>query len=88
MALPTKTDLQKLDQSFFGEPYVQVASKSGVELDGLDYSFFGEPFWGAEEGGTPPEPPTGAVKIMPSLSAVALGNAVRISAVKKVGLLC
>ena len=53
MALPTKTDLQKLDQSFFGEPYVQVASKSGVELDGLDYSFFGEPFWGAEEGGTP-----------------------------------
>jgi hypothetical protein len=31
-------------------------------------------------------PPTGAVKIMPSLSAVALGNAVRISAVRKVGL--
>jgi len=53
MALPTKSDLQKLDYSFFGEPYVQVASKSGVELDGLDYSFFGEPFWGAEEGGTP-----------------------------------
>ncbi|HOR79239.1 MAG TPA: hypothetical protein PKZ40_07210, partial [Anaerolineaceae bacterium] len=53
MALPTKTDLQTLDYSFFGEPYVQVASKSGVELDGLDYSFFGEPFWGTEDAAAP-----------------------------------
>ena len=59
MAIPTKTDLQKMDYSFFGEPYVQVGSKSGVELDGLDYSFFGEPFWGAEDGAEPPEPPAG-----------------------------
>ena len=62
MALPTKSDLQKLDYSFFGEPYVQVASKSGIELDGLDYSFFGEPFWGVEDGAAPPEPPSGIPK--------------------------
>jgi len=34
------------------------------------------------------EASTGAVRIEPSLSAIALGNAVRISAVRKVGLLC
>ena len=62
MAIPTKTNLQTMDYSFFGEPYVQVASKSGVELDGLDYSYFGVPFWGAEDGSEPPEPPAGIPK--------------------------
>ncbi len=55
MALPTKTDLQTLDYSFFGEPYIQVASKSGIELDGLDYSFFGEPYWGLGVSGGGPQ---------------------------------
>ena len=59
MTIPTKTNLQTMDYSSFGEPYVQVGSKSGVEFDGLDYSFFGEPFWGAEDGA---EPPTGIPK--------------------------
>jgi hypothetical protein len=86
MTLPTKTNLETMDYSYGGVPFVSVATKAGIDLDTLDYSYAGVPFWGAEEGGTPPEPPTGAVKIMPSLSAVALGNAVRISAVRKVGL--
>jgi len=88
MALPTQDDLKKLDYNYFGQPFCWMSLKTTLDTDTLDYQYFGHPFWGAEEGGTPPEPPTGAVKIMPSLSAVALGNAVRISAVKKVGLLC
>ena len=48
MATPTKTDLQTLDYSYFGQPYVQVAAKSGIDLDTLDYSYFGQPFFGAE----------------------------------------
>ena len=55
MATPTKIDLQTLDYSYFGQPYVQVATKSGIDLDTLDYSYFGQPFWGTEEaGGDPP----------------------------------
>ena len=49
MAIPNKTNLQTMDYSYMGVPYVQVASKSGIDLDGLDYSFFGQPFYGAEE---------------------------------------
>jgi len=86
MALPTQDDLKTLDYQYFGQPFCWLSLKTTLDTDTLDYQYFGHPFWGAEEGGTPPEPPTGAVKIMPSLSAVALGNAVRISAVRKVGL--
>ena len=54
MATPTKTDLQTLDYSYFGQPYVQVAAKSGIDLDALDYSHFGQPFFGTEAGGGDP----------------------------------
>ena len=54
MATPTKTDLQTLDYSYFGQPYVQVAAKSGIDLDTLDYSYFGQPFFGTEAGGGDP----------------------------------
>jgi hypothetical protein len=78
MAIPTKTDLQKLDYSCFGEPYVQVGSKSGVELDGLEYSFFGEPFWGVGvDGGA-----SDSVKILPNLSAVKVCAGIDASAVR------
>ena len=86
MALPTKTNLETMDYSYGGVPFVSVATKAGIALDTLDYSYAGVPFWAVMPSGEEPPPPTGAVKIMPSLSAVALGNAVRISAVRKVGL--
>lgn len=50
MATPTKTDLQTLDYSYFGQPYVQVAAKPGIDLDTLDYSYFGVPFVGTSVG--------------------------------------
>ena len=84
MTLPTKTNLETMDYSYGGVPFVSVATKAGIDLDTLDYSYAGVPYWCISGGA--PTPPTGAVRIMPSLSAVALGNAVRISAVRKVGL--
>lgn len=84
MSLPTKSDLQTMDWSFRGQPFVRVPANDSIDTDTLDWSFRGQPYWCISgEGG---EPPTGAVRIEPSLSAVALGNAVRISAVRKVGL--
>ena len=59
MALPTKTNLETMDYSYGGVPFVSVATKSGIDLDTMDYSFGGVPFWGAEVsegGGTDPEP--------------------------------
>jgi hypothetical protein len=44
MAKPTRSDIITMDYSYFGEPFVQVAAKSGIDTDGLDYSYFGEPF--------------------------------------------
>ena len=84
MALPTQDDLKKLDYQYFGQPFCWMSLKTTLDTDTLDYNFFGQPYWCISGGA--PTPPTGAVRIMPSLSAVALGNAVRISAVRKVGL--
>ena len=86
MALPTQDDLKKLDYNYFGQPFCWLSLKSTLDTDTLDYQYFGQPFWAVMPSGEEPPPPTGAVRIMPSLSAVALGNAVRISAVRKVGL--
>jgi len=87
MSLPTKSDLQTMDWSYKGQPFVRVPANANIDTDTLDWSYRGQPYWCiAGEGGEPPTPPTGSVRIMPSLSAIALGNSVRISAVKKVGL--
>ena len=74
MAIPNKTNLQTLDYSYMGAPYIQVASKSGIDLDGLDYSYCGQPFWGAEVTTTP----SGAVRVSPTLGSVKLFNSVGI----------
>ena len=55
MALPTKTDLQTMDYSYGGVPFVSVATKAGIDLDTLDYSYAGVPFWGVEDGAAPPQ---------------------------------
>lgn len=82
MALPNRTALLTLDYSYFGQPYVQVATKSGIDLDGLDYSYFGQPFWGAEVATTL----SGAVKISPVIGAVKLFNSVGIQPIGRLGL--
>ena len=41
MALPTKTDVQTMDYSYGGVPFVSVAAKAGIDLDTLDYSYWG-----------------------------------------------
>ena len=51
MTLPTKTDLQTMDYSYGGVPFVSVATKAGIDLDTLDYSYAGVPFWGLEVNG-------------------------------------
>lgn len=48
MALPTRTQIVTMDYAFNGEPFVQVAAKSGIDLDGIDYAYQAEPFWGLE----------------------------------------
>ena len=60
MALPTKTDLQTMDYSYGGVPFVSVATKAGIDLDTLDYSYAGVPFWGLEVSG-------GGAKLHPHL---------------------
>jgi len=44
MALPTKTDLQKMDYAFQGQPFVDVPSKDSINLATMDYAFKGKPF--------------------------------------------
>lgn len=44
MALPTKTDLVKMDISQYGEPFVHVPAKSTIETKTMDISYNGEPF--------------------------------------------
>jgi len=51
MALPTKTNLETMDYSYGGVPFVSVATKAGIDLDTLDYSYAGVPFWGLEVSG-------------------------------------
>ena len=55
MALPTKTNLETMDYSYGGVPFVSVAAKSGIDLDTLDYSYAGVPFWGLEVSGGGPQ---------------------------------
>ena len=62
MALPTQDDLKTLDYQYFGQPFCWLSLKTTLDTDTLDYQYFGHPFWGAEEGGTPPEPPSGIPK--------------------------
>ena len=70
MALPTKTNLETLDYSYGGVPFVSVAAKAGINSNTLDYSYGGIPFWGVEAGGTPEPPVLGSVTILPNLFAV------------------
>ena len=59
MSLPTRDNLLTTDYSHMGQPFVQVTSKTGIDLNTMDYSYLGQPFWtvpmagGGEEEGIP-----------------------------------
>lgn len=57
MSLPTHNNLLTMDFSYMGQPFVQVAAKSGIDLNTLDYSHMGEPFWAISSDYVPPDPP-------------------------------
>jgi hypothetical protein len=44
MALPTSTDLKKMDYAFQGQPFVDVPGKDSIDLATMDYAFQGQPF--------------------------------------------
>lgn len=44
MALVNKSELQKMDYLFQGEPFVNVPAKTGIDTFTMDYLFNGEPF--------------------------------------------
>ena len=59
MSLPTKSDLQTMDWSFRGQPFVRVPANDSIDTDTLDWSFRGQPYWCISgEGGEPPQPPS------------------------------
>lgn len=54
MALPTKSDLQKMDYAFQGQPFVNVPAKDSIILTGMNYAFQGQPFVIGFEEEAPP----------------------------------
>lgn len=55
MSLPTRDNITTIDYSKDGSPWVNVTSKSGIDVDGLDWSKNGEPWWGLEVSLLPTE---------------------------------
>jgi hypothetical protein len=49
MPLPNKSDLQKLDIAYLGQPFVQVEAKS-LDTKTLDVAYLGQPFVGVTSG--------------------------------------
>jgi hypothetical protein len=56
MALPTKSDLETMDYSFNGEPFVDVPGNSSIDLMTMDWSYLGEPFVRNGAGGVTASP--------------------------------
>ena len=55
MALPSSTDLQLLNTSWLGKPFVQVEAKALYTVE-LDVSWLGKPFVGASGAVAPTYP--------------------------------
>lgn len=49
MAAPTKSEVESMDFSQNGGPWVFVASNSTVDTNTMDYSFDGGPWWGVND---------------------------------------
>jgi hypothetical protein len=54
MAIPNKTDLQTMDFSYLGEPFVDVPANVAIVTTTMDYSYLGEPFVTNPFGGSTP----------------------------------
>jgi len=44
MSLPTSTDLETMDYSYQGQPFVDVPARSDIDTTTMDYSYQGQPF--------------------------------------------
>jgi len=53
MALPNKTDLQTMDYSYQGQPFVNVPAKSSIDLTTMDHSYQAQPFVGNPAASSP-----------------------------------
>lgn len=54
MALPVKSDLEKMDYSYQGQPFVNVPGKSSIDLTTMDYVYQAQPFVSNPLGEAPP----------------------------------
>lgn len=53
MALPVKSDLEKMDYSYLGQPFVNVPAKSSIDLTTMDYAYQAQPFVGNPAASSP-----------------------------------
>jgi len=44
MVLPQKEDIQNLDWTYMGKPFMQTQGKDTVETQNLDWTYMGKPF--------------------------------------------
>ena len=58
MALPNKTNLETMDYSYSGLPFVDVPAKSTIDTSTMDYSYGGLPFVTNPANGATPSGPT------------------------------
>ena len=54
MALPIKSDVETMDYSYQGQPFVDIPGRSDVDTTTMDYSWLGQPFVTNPFGGTTP----------------------------------
>ena len=50
MALPNKADLETMDYSFKGQPFIEVPAKGGIDLETMDYVYQATSFVGGIAG--------------------------------------
>ncbi len=44
MSLPTSTDLQTMDYSYSGTPFVDIPANSSIDTQTMDWSYAGQPY--------------------------------------------
>lgn len=83
MALPTKSDVSTMKFSRNGSPWVNVVSKSSIDLGAMAFSLDGSPWFGAEDGGAPPSSDIASVNSL-SYASVGTFNGLSMASVESV----
>ncbi len=50
-SIPTKTELETMDYSYQGQPFVNVPAKENIDTTTMDYSYLAQPFVTNPAGG-------------------------------------